>query len=471
MNKFTGRKDELSFLQEKYNSKNAELLIIYGRRRVGKTETLVHFTADKQPLFFTCTQTEDHNQLKNFSYELLSFNIPQAKYISEFSNWERAFLAVTDISRTDDKKQILVIDEFPYMAKENPEIPSILQKLWDTQLKNSNLMIILCGSSMSYIEKEILSEKNPLYGRATGIYKMLPMPYSDAKEFFPTWTQQNKIIAYSILGGIPYYLNQFDQNKSLKENICNNILKKGAILYSEPDFLMRQELREPTTYNTIIQSIASGKTSFNEIQQSTLIEKGKLSVYLKNLVKLGIVNREFPVLSSKGEKQNTQRGLYTIQDFFFRFWYRFVFQNFSALEFGNYENIYDNLIKKELNSFSSSAFENICIEWLWKQNKNHKLDFTITKAGKWWNKKEEIDIVAFNETREKLILAECKFHNTPVNDSDLKKHICKALTDLKLKSNVELNWWYISFNGYTQEALSFAKINNIRLLTGEDLKQ
>ncbi len=201
-----------------------------------------------------------------------------------------------------------------------------------------------------------------------------------------------------------------------------------------------------------------------------MIEKGKLSVYLKNLVELGIVNREFPVLSSKGEKQNTQRGLYKIQDFFFRFWYNFVFRNFSALEFGNYESIYDNLIKKDLNSLSSSPFENICIEWLWKQNKTHKLDFTITKAGKWWNKKEEIDIVASNSDCSKVILAECKFHNSPVNDSDLKKHICKDLANLKLKAETQLNWWYISFSGYTQKALDFAKINNIRLFTGKDLE-
>ena len=325
MNNFIGRKNELDFLEQKYKSENGQLVIIYGRRRIGKTETIKQFCNDKRAVFFTCTQTEDKNQLKNFSSILLSNNLPQAKYISEFNSWEHAFLAIKDFPKLEEERQIVVIDEFPYMVKGNSEIPSVLQKLWDTELNNQNIMIILCGSAMSFIEKEILSEENPLYGRATGIYKMLPMSFSDSSLFFPKWSKKDKVIAYSILGGIPYYLNQFDSAKTLKENICSNILQKGSILYSEPEFLMRQELREPATYNTIIQAIATGKTSFNDIQNTTLIEKGKLSVYLKNLISLGLLTREFPVLSTEKEKQNMQRGVYKLHDLFFRFWYRFVF--------------------------------------------------------------------------------------------------------------------------------------------------
>ena len=169
MNKFIARKNELDFLEQKYESKNGQLIIIYGRRRIGKTETIKHFCKDKGAIFFTCTQTEDNNQLRNFSSLLLSNNLPQSKYISEFNSWEQAFLAIKDFPKLEEKKQIIVIDEFPYMVKGNSEIPSVLQKLWDEELKNQNIMLILCGSAMSYIEKEILSEKNPIYGRETGI--------------------------------------------------------------------------------------------------------------------------------------------------------------------------------------------------------------------------------------------------------------------------------------------------------------
>lgn len=469
MNKFIGRKAELAFLQEKYNSKGGQLIILYGRRRIGKTETITHFCKDKNPVFFTCTQTEDSEQLKNFSQKLLSFDIPQKKYINEFSNWEQAFLAVSDIPVSDGKKQILVIDEFPYMAKENPEIPSILQKLWDEEFKNSNVMIILCGSAMSYIEKEILSEKNPLYGRATGIYKMLPMPYFDSAKFFSNWNNRDKILAHAILGGIPYYLSQFDDSKNLKQNICSSILKRGAILYSEPEFLMRQEFREPGTYNTIIQSIASGKTAFNEIQSSTLIEKGKLSVYLKNLVELGIAIREFPVLSSEREKQNAQRGLYRLKDSFFSFWYKFVFPNLSSLEFGDWENIYNSVIDPQLNTFAAETFENVCIEWLRIQNYNHQLPFIFTQIGRWWDKSTEIDIIASNEDKSELISAECKFHNNVVNVVDLNKHLLKNLNSTKKNENTIVHYWYFSWSGFTDQAKEFAAKNNINLVCGDEL--
>ena len=471
MNDFIGRDEELAFLQEKFDSLGGQLIIIYGRRRIGKTETIAHFCRDKKTVFYTCTQTEDRIQLKNFSEKLLSFNLPQSKYITEFAGWEQLFSAVKDIPHSADEKQILVIDEFPYMAKDNPEIPSILQKLWDTDLKKQNLMIILCGSSMSYIEKEILSEKNPLYGRATGIYKMLPMPFYDSVKFFSKWNIKDKIIAYSILGGIPYYLEQFDQTKSLKENICSNILKRGSILYSEPEFLMRQELREPATYNTIIQAIATGRTTFNEIQQSTMIEKGKLSVYLKNLIELGVLTREFPVLSTEKEKQNAQRGIYKLHDLFFRFWYRFVLPNYSSLEFGDWENIYDMIVSPQLNEFVSFPFEDICIEWLRIQNKKRALPFIFTKIGRWWNKNTEIDIIASNEDKTELISAECKFHNSAVNDSDLKKHLEKDIICLQAKPNTIVHFWYFSWSGYTKEAVEFAEKNGIRLVSGEELEK
>lgn len=468
MSKFFAREAELAFLQEKYESKGGQLIILYGRRRIGKTETISHFCKDKNPVFFTCTQAEDSTQLKNFSQKLLSFDIPQKKYITEFSNWEQAFLTIKDIPVLAGKKQILVIDEFPYMVNKNPEIPSILQKLWDREFKDSNVMIILCGSAMSYIEKEILSEKNPLYGRSTGIYKMLPMTYFDSAKFFPNWHNREKFLAHAILGGIPYYLSQFDDSKSLKQNICSSILKRGAILYSEPEFLLRQELREPGTYNTIIQAIASGKNAFNEIQQATLIEKGKLSVYLKILMELNIVSREFPVLSSEKEKQNAQRGLYNLKDSFFKFWYRFVFPNISSLEFGDWENIYDSVIEPQFNEFASTTYEKTCIEWLRFQNQNHKLPFIFTKIGRWWDKNTEIDIIASNDDKSNLICAECKFHNSVVNDTDLKKHLLKNLSSLKAKENAIIHYWYFSYSGFTEQAKEFALKNNIHLVIGFD---
>ena len=267
---FIGREAELQFLENRYHSTGGQLIVLYGRRRVGKTETLKQFCKDKPHVFFSCRECTDQLQLKNFSEKIFQEDIPARRYISRFSDWEKAFLAILDLPYPESKK-LLIIDEFPYMCKNNPAIPSILQNLWDETLKDSNIMLVLCGSAMSFIEKELLAEKNPLYGRATGIYKMTEMGFYDAIKFFPNYSEKDKVSAYAILGGIPHYLRQFDPALSLKDNIRQNILTKGCILYSEVDFLLRQELRETSLYNSLIEAIALGSTRLNDISQKSLV--------------------------------------------------------------------------------------------------------------------------------------------------------------------------------------------------------
>ena len=292
---FIGREDELKFLQEKYDEEKGQLIVLYGRRRVGKTETLKEFCKGKPHVFYSCTQCTDKVQLSKFSAHILKENIPASKYVSEFKDWEQAFSSISELS-FGEKKKLIVIDEFPYMCRNNIEIPSVLQNLWDSYLKDMNVMIILCGSSMSFIEKELLAEKNPLYGRATGIYKMTEMGFYDAVEFFPEYSEKEKILAYSILGGIPHYLCQFNPKLSVEANIKRNILTKGCVLYSEVEFLLHQELRETPIYNSIIEAVALGNTKLNDISQKSLVEDtSKTSVYLKNLMELGIVEREFSI--------------------------------------------------------------------------------------------------------------------------------------------------------------------------------
>ncbi|MCQ2398713.1 MAG: ATP-binding protein [Sphaerochaetaceae bacterium] len=466
---FIGRKKELEFLDERYMASGGQLVIIYGRRRIGKTETIKHFCVDKQAVFFTCTLTDDKKQLRNFSSVVLQTGMPAGQYITEFQTWEQAFLALRDIPSTDGKKRIVVIDEFPYMVRENREIQSVMQKTWDTVLKSEDVMIILCGSAMSYMENEVLSEKNPLYGRATGIWKMQPMSYVDSAGFVPSYSEHDKVVVHSVSGGIPYYLSNFDDSCSLADNICNSVLKKGSVLYSEPEFLLRQELREPATYNTVIQAIAYGKTSFNEIQQATQIEKGKLSVYLKNLIELGVVSREFPIHSSMTSVQNSQRGFYKVRDLFFRFWYKFVFPNISALEFGDYRSVWTNLVESQLDAFVSFPFEDICIEWMRRQNSLGNLPFMVTQIGRWWSGDVEVDIVAMNGELSAVISGECKFRKSVCNSGDLRRHISKNLEKLKLKEGAVIYYYFFSFSGFSPDAEQFAEEKGITLVTGHDL--
>ena len=454
---FIGREKELEFLNERYNSKKAELIVLYGRRRVGKTETLKQFCKDKKHIFYSCKECTDTEQMQLFSQIILQTGIPASKYINSFESWEQLFKSILEFEGKE--KKLLIIDEFPYMVKGNKQIPSILQNLWDNLLKDENVMIILCGSSMSFIEKEILGEKNPLYGRATGIYKMVQMDFYDAIKFFPNFSIEDKIYAYAILGGIPHYLKEFDDSKSIEKNIKQNILTKGCILYNEVEFLLHQELRETALYNTIIQAIAMGNTKLNDIYLKTNIEKTKISVYLTNLIELGIIEREFSVDESVKESANVQRGLYKITDNFFKFWYAYLFPNVSYLELGDVDGVYKSDIKESINHFASETFEKICIQYLQKKNIQNKLEFRFKKIGRWWNNNQEIDLIAYDN--KNLILGECKFKNSKFTFEDFSK--------LKEKYNSDKNIIYYLFSksGFDKK-LTDLKDKNVKLL---DLKE
>lgn len=347
------------------------------------------------------------------------------------------------------------------MVRNNKQIPSILQNLWDNILKNENIMIILCGSSMSFIEKEILAEKNPLYGRATGIYKMTQMNFYEAIKFFPNYSFEDKVYAYSILGGIPHYLKEFDDTKSIEENIENNILKKGCILYNEIEFLLHQELRETTLYNTIIEAIALGNTKLNDIYLKTNIDKTKIIVYINNLIELEIIEREFSIDDGLKEQANIQRGLYKLTDNFFKFWYAYVFPNISLLELGDTKGVYNLYIKNTLNHFSSSAFEDICIQFLSIMNIKNGLPFRLKRIGRWWNNANEIDIFAIGE--QDILLGECKFRNSQMTISDFE-----SLKE-KYKSDKNIYYYLFSKSGFNEELIKLSKSERLKLVSLEEL--
>lgn len=466
---FIGREKELDFLENKYAEKDGQLVVLYGRRRVGKTETLREFCKGKKHIFYSCTQSTDKVQLQKFSKRLLQEDIPAKKYITEFEDWEKAFLALLDLPYEDGKK-LIVIDEFPYMCKGNKSIPSILQNVWDSAIKNSNVMIILCGSAMSFIEKELLSEKNSLYGRATGIYKMNEMGFYDAIKFFPDYSDKEKLLAFSILGGIPHYLRQFNPEISLEENIKKNILTKGCVLYSEVDFLLHQELRETPIYNSIIEAVALGNTKLNDISQKSLVEDtSKTSVYLKNLIELGIIEREFSIDTKIKEKANSNRGTYKLTDNFFKFWYAFGFTNFSQLEDGDVDGVYNYVIKPTLQEFASFSFEDVCKEFVRELQKENALPFRYTKMGRWLGKttlrdvnskkglriaETEIDLLGIGDNQ--YLVGECKFKNSPFSYSEYLDTKSK-LTPLKEKA--EFYYALFSKSGFDEKLVEESKNN------------
>jgi hypothetical protein len=480
---FIGRETELKFLNDKYNEDSGQLIVLYGRRRVGKTETLREFCKGKPHVFYSATQTTDKVQLSKFSNQLLKENIPARQYVTEFTDWEKAFSAILELPYGDNKK-LVVIDEFPYMCRANKSIPSILQNLWDETMKNSNVMLILCGSAMSFIEKELLSEKNPLYGRATGIYKMKEMGFYDAVKFFPDYSAIDKVLAYSILGGVPHYLNQWNPRLSVADNIKRNILMKGCILYSEVEFLLHQELRETPIYNSIIEAVALGNTKLNDISQKSLIDDtSKTSVYLKNLIELGIVDREFSVDTRVKEQANASRGTYRLTDNFFRFWYAYGYTNISQLEDGDIDGVYEYAIAPYLHEYASYSFEDICKEMVRVMNRNNELPFRYQKMGRWFGKttihdantsdglrlaETEIDLLAVNNADKKCLVGECKFKNSPFSYSDYVDTVAKLTP---LKSNNQFYYALFSESGFDKKVEDIARdeYSNVRLYTLDEI--
>lgn len=472
---FIGREAELAFLEEKYKENKSQLIVLYGRRRVGKTETLREFCRGKQHVFFSCTQTTDKAQLAKFSARMLGENIVARQYVSEFSDWERAFRSIQELPYNE--KKLVIIDEFPYMCRGNESIPSILQNLWDAEFKEDNIMLILCGSSMSFIENELLAEKNPLYGRATGIYKMNPMGFYDVVKFFPEYSARDKVLVYSILGGIPHYLNQFEASLSVEENIKKHILRKGSVLYSEVDFLIHQELRETPVYNSVIEAVALGSTKLNEISQKSLLEDtSKTSVYLKNLMELGIVEREFSVDAAVKEKGNVGRGLYRLTDNFFRFWYAFGFSNYSQLEDGDVEGVYRYSIEPTLHEFAALAFEHVCREFVKELQKKNALPFRYAKLGRWFGKttvrstkeekglrvaETEIDILGISKTEEEYLVGECKFKHAPFQYSEYLNTLAKLSLQ---KQGATMYYLLFSESGFDERIVEEAKKNKALVL-------
>ncbi|MBQ1413764.1 MAG: ATP-binding protein [Clostridia bacterium] len=468
---FIGRKEELAFLEERYQRDRAELVVLYGRRRIGKTELLIEFCKNKPNFFYACNEYTDSKQLTAFWEGLLSFSPALLRYKQRADDWADVFATLARLS--GEQKTVVVIDEFPYMCRGNNSIPSVLQNIWDHTLKDANLMLILCGSSMSFMEDEILAAKNPLYGRTTGIYKLEPMPFADAIQFFPDYSPEDQLISYAILGGIPHYLKQFDPRVSVETNIKKQILTKGTVLFGEVEYILHQELRDPAVYITLIETIATGSTKFNEICTRSQIESGKAVSYLKNLMELGIVTREFPLLTSAKDRLKRNQGEYHMADDFFRFWFAYAYRYMSELSKGDVDDIWEYVIQDNLHDFSSKAFENVCIDYLRQQKRRGNTPFPFLSIGRWWGKvthndeqgkpftvAEEIDILATDRDARRYLVGECKFRNEPMDMAQWR-----ALQE-KVTWQGECFYYLFSLRGFSDAVRqAAAQSEHLRLVT------
>lgn len=328
---FIGREAELEELQKWYEQEAFQLFILYGRRRVGKTTLLNEFCRDKETIFYSAEQSNDKLNLEKFSRQVFAYYGETA--LEPFAGWEKALTYID--SRQKGKRLILVFDEFPYLAQKNKALLSVLQHLIDHTLQYGRLFIVLCGSYMGFMEKEVLGSKSPIFGRRTGQLHMRSFDYKTAIQFFDGFSDEEKLMLYGAFGGTALYLRQVQRERSFAENIRELFLNVTAYLYEEPLLLLRQEVQEPGIYSAVIEAIASGCSRSSEIAMKTGEEQAKCLKYINTLCELDILYKETPF----GEKDASRKTLYGISDFMFRFWYRYVFSNRTLLETGAQEAV------------------------------------------------------------------------------------------------------------------------------------
>lgn len=448
---FIGREKELTDLNGLYAQDKFQLFILYGRRRVGKTTLLNEFCKDKDTIFYSAEQSNNKLNLEKFSS--LVFTFYNENNIEPFSSWGNALSYIDE--RQKGKKLVLVIDEFPYLVKKNKALLSELQHLIDHKLTKGNLFMILCGSYMGFMEKEVLGSKSPLFGRRTAQLHMKPFNYQTSAKFLDGFSDTQKLELYGAFGGTPLYLQQVNASESFEKNIKRAYLKVTSYLYEEALLLLRQEVQEPGVYSAIIEAIAGGYTKANEISTQIGEDCAKCLKYIKTLCELGILYKEIPF----GEKETSRKTIYGISDFMFRFWYRYVFANRTLIETGAQQAVWLKRIEPDYNSYMGLVFEKVCMDYLIVKNAEGELPILFTRIGRWWGTnpdthgQEEIDLVA-NDGKD-YIFGECKWRNEKLDLPVLRE--LKAKADLFSRSRNNTYYVLFSKSGFTEAVINEAE--------------
>jgi hypothetical protein len=453
--RFINREYELGFLNGKWAEPNSNLVIIYGKRRVGKTELCLHFAKEKPHIYFLCDRVNVNTQLRKFAEAIGEFY--KDEFISQngFKDWEMAFKYLA----AKKEKIVIIIDEFSYLAEADKSIPSIFQKCWDLYLKNSMVYMILLGSSISMMEQTTLFYKAPLYGRRTGQLLIKPFKFSEVKKLLPEKDFDELLAVYGTVGGTVFYLNYF-HGRTYWEVVRDSILQKGAPLYSEVEFLLREELNESRNYFAILESISLGKHKLSEIINNTGFDKGTASRYISILNDIQITKKEIPVTENNPGK--SRKGIYDIEDNFFSFWFRFIFKNKRYLEENRINEVVSQ-IKNNMQEILSKNYEIIANQILETHlmSKKHGLKFDF--IGRWWDKDAEIDIVGVNSETNEIIFGETKWSNKKVGTDifeKLKENSCKVVWG---KQNRKEYYCLFSKSGFTSDMCKLAQKENVLL--------
>jgi AAA+ ATPase superfamily predicted ATPase len=459
---FVGREYELKKLNNLYRSDKFQFPVIYGRRRVGKTALINEFIGDKEAIFFTGVESNEKQNLENFSRSIMNY-ISSAESVPIFSSFQAALEYVFELAKS--KRLILIIDEYPYVAKASKSLASTLQMLIDRNKDTSKLFLILCGSSMSFMENHVLGYKAPLYGRRTAQFKLQPFNFFEASKYFTGFSHTDMALIYGMVGGTPQYLLQMDDSLSVEDNIKNTYLNPTSALFEEPTNLLKQEVREQAIYNAVISAIATGATRLSEISTKVGEDTSSCAIYIKNLISLGIVKKEVPITEKSAKKT-----LYSIEDNMFRFWYRFIPDNISSINRNMPDLVYKR-IEPFLSDYMGPVFEEICKQYMWKMLSEGEFEPEFNDIGRWWGnnpkrrEQAEIDILATVD-KDSAMFGECKWKNERVDTS-----VLETLVERSNLFNYTNKYLYLfSKSGFTDGCVNRAgELGNVNLVSFEDM--
>ncbi len=453
MKRFVDRDRELDQLTDCYESETADFVVIYGRRRLGKSELVRQSIEGRDDaVYYQAVESTAENQLEQF------VDTATAQF-SSLGNVRRDWEVLLEALGEEDA--IVVIDEFPFLIEEDESLPSRIQRVWDMELQETGMTLVLVGSSISVMEDKVLSGSAPLYGRRTATIDLEPLDVADARQFFPEYDPETAVTAWAIYGGTPHYLQTIDSDQPLGANVQQAILSERGLLYSEPEFLLRTELRQPNTYFSILRALAHGRRTPNEIAGMAGVDSGSLSTYLQKLRRLRLVERHIPVTESPTA---SKRGRYRIAAPLFRFWFRFVYGNQDQLRMLG-DDAYDEIVAPELADYVSPLFERLCQRALWGL-----VDRRFRDVGQWWFKKHELDVLGL--TDEGLVAGECKFTSQPVSEG-LLAELERTTTEVRWPegpADGETLYVLFSRSGYTDDLERAADArDDVRLFELSDL--
>ncbi len=460
MQRFVDREQEMQTLQQEYNRDGSALVVLYGRRRVGKTTLISEFIRDKKALFFLASEESEPQNRNAFREKTAEFLDSDLLRSADVKSWDVLFREIVNAMLPG--KPVIVLDEFQYLGKANPAFPSIFQRIWEEILKDKPVMVILCGSLISMMESQTLAYGSPLYGRRTAQIRLKQIPFGYYPEFFPGKSRKELIEMYAVTGGVPKYIELFAQSEDIYRAIEQCVLNRSGYLYDEPHFLLQQEVSEVGSYFSIIKAIAAGNSKLSAISSVLEIKSTSLTKYLKTLIDLDILEREVPVTEESPEK--SKKGLYKIKDNYLRFWFAFVYPNMSFIESGHSRIVMNKIRQSLVKNHIAFVYEDVCRERMWDLNGEGTWPFYFTKLGRYWDARTEIDIAALDPEGRNLILGECKYWAEPVGIGVLRELEEKAQSVAWERDSRKV--WYVLFglSGFTQELKDLAAVREDLLL-------